>query len=423
MEKSLKYISTSHHTASLADRECFHLTKIQQFQWYGLLRKRFRDISGSMVLSTCNRTEIYVESVETTAAEIRDFFISNTLKETSSKATGLFQYSNSTNETLCHLLHVANGLNSAIVGDGQILGQIKEAWFNSIELNMRGSLLERAMQSLFKTHKRVVNETKFHQGTQSTAYKALKLIAEEFGKSNLHSKKLLIIGAGDIGGQILRFLPKFAFQQVFIANRTHEKAVLLAAQNNIETFDWQEVENNNVDEFDALITAVSNRPKLIKRMSKSQRRKIMVDLAMPANIDRAIANGDHNKLFSLDLISGSVGQNKLARQQVEELIANELNEFSLWYQKRQVRTFLRAHKQTTAQLLNEYLNNNKLKQQFSEIELERLINRISGKLVKETAKEKFSALTENLTVQNLKWMMQVFATQKMQYEKDRGISC
>ena len=427
MERSLKYISISHHTAKLSQRECFHLTKIQQFQWFGLLRKNFWDISGLMILSTCNRTEIYWESEETSAIEVRDFFIQNNSSVVSEdQASALFRYSNSTNESLRHLLRVANGLDSSVTGDAQIIGQIKEAWMYSNELNMRGSLLERAMQAVFKTHKRVVNETDFHQGTQSTAYKALKLIADEFGRRELATKKLLIIGAGEISNQLLKYLPKFVFQQVFISNRTEEKAVLLARKNVLNVFPWNEVEANQFDNFDAVISAVSNRKKLITKVSQSGTLKVLIDLAMPANIDPALAN-DRTKVFTLDQITGLIGQNEFARQEalqlVEEIIAEEQIEFSDWLKNRKVRNFLKAYKQNTQQILVECLNNADFGQQLGAEELKKLINRISDKLVKDPAVVLFSAQSDKLTAQNLDCIIQVFATQKDQYEKDRGISC
>ncbi|RKD86537.1 glutamyl-tRNA reductase [Mangrovibacterium diazotrophicum] len=428
MERSLKYISISHHTAKLSQRESFHLTKIQQFQWFGLLRKNFRDITSLMILATCNRTEIYWESEETSAIEVRDFFIQNNSSVVSQEqAATFFRYSNSTNESLRHLLRVANGLDSSVTGDAQIIGQIKEAWMHSNELNMRGSLLERAMQAVFKTHKRVVNETDFHQGTQSTAYKALKLISDEFGRRELTTKKLLIIGAGEISNQLLKYLPKFAFQQVFISNRTEEKAVSLARKNELNVFPWNEVEANQFDNFDAVISAVSNRKKLITKLSQSGTQKVLIDLAMPANIAPALANEENISLFTLDQISSLIDKNEFARQEalqlVEEIIAEEQNEFSDWLKNRKVRNFLKAYKQNTQQILVECLNNADFGQQLGAEELKKLINRISDKLVKDPAVAMFSAQSDKLTAQNLDCIIQVFATQKDQYEKDRGVSC
>ena len=421
MERSLKYISISHHTAKLSQRECFHLTKIQQFQWFGLLRKHFRDISSLMILATCNRTEIYWESEETSAMEVRDFFtLNNSSVVSREQAFAFFRYSNSTYESLRHLLQVANGLDSSVTGDAQIIGQLKAAWMYSNEFNMRGSLLERAMQSVFKTHKRIVNETNFHQGTQSTAYKALKLIADEFGRRQLKTKKLLIVGAGEISNQLMKYLSKFAFQQVFISNRTEEKAVLLARKNNLRVFPWKEVEANHLDSFDAVITAVSNRKKLIRTISPSKNKKVLVDLAMPANIDSPLATAENIRVFTLDQISCIIDQNEFARQealqQVEGIIAEEQTEFADWLRNGKVRSFLKAYKQNTQQILIECLDKADLGQQLAAEELKKLINRISDKLVKDPAVVLFSVESDKLTAQNLDCIIQVFAAQKDQYE-------
>jgi len=389
MKKSLKYISISHLSAKLPERECFHLTKIRQYQWFGLLRKQFGDISGLMILSTCNRTEIYFESDKTSAAVVRNFFILETTNSVSRKEKALFQLCNSTRKTIVHLLQVSNGLLSAVAGDAQIPGQVKEAWLQSIQLEARGSLLERAMQTVARTRKRVVNETGFFTGSQSTAYLALKLITDNFGCNQLATKKLLLVGAGDIGKQLIQYLPKFGFQDVCIANRTETKSASLAKQYRLKTFPWEKVEQNKLDEFDAIITAVSNCQNLITKVGHSDDKRVFIDLGMPANILPELQKSKQIKLYSLDQISEQLELNEQNRYTslflVEAIIKEEAASLMRWVNMRKVHAYLSRYKQATTKLLHETISRNPLTKRYKSSEIEQLVNRISSKLVKESA--------------------------------------
>ena len=415
MEKSLKYISISHQTTSFNKLEYFCLNKSQEDQLHQSIKARFPDISGLMILSTCNRSEIYMESLTSSAVDLRDFFISFISNEKIQESSAFFRYSNSTDVTLHHLLYAANGLQSAVIGDAQILGQFKEAWQKTIAHNIQGSLLERAMQAVFKTHKRIINETDFHQGTQSAAYKALKLIEAEVGKNKLSTQKLLIIGAGEICQQLVKYLPKFAFQQVTIANRTPEKAVLLAKQNRLQTMSWQQIEANKLDRFDAIISAVSNRSKLITNFSKQACTKILVDLAVPSNVDPKVTEYGTIKLYNMDTIRRLIDQNESARQQsiqlVQRMISHEQDDFLNWLKKKRVRAFLSAYNRHARKISAESLSGNQPGEQQRLTEMEVLINRISDKLVKEPAVALSYSPTGNLSAQNLNDMIHIFTTQ------------
>jgi len=178
MDTRLRYISISHHTAPVARRERFHLSDTAKQEVAKALQMAFPDLRSLLVLVTCNRTELYFESSKTPAAGIRDFLLQRTTGTVNTEDVADFRGSDRTEDTVLHLLKVSAGLESSVMGDAEIIHQIRKAYHYSLETGMQGSLLERCMQTLFKTHKRVSNETGFRDGTTSTAYKALKLLGE-----------------------------------------------------------------------------------------------------------------------------------------------------------------------------------------------------------------------------------------------------
>ena len=129
-----------------------------------------------------------------------------------------------------HLLHVSNGLRSALIGDKQIITQVKAAYQHSLEQKNQGSLLERAFQAVFRSHKRIAIESLYQRGSTSTAYSSLKMVNEYFGKEEAKDLSILIVGAGEIAEDILKYLPKFHFRDAFLSNRTFEKASRLTSR-------------------------------------------------------------------------------------------------------------------------------------------------------------------------------------------------
>ena len=120
------------------------------------------------------------------------------------------------------------------------------------------------MQTVFKSHKRISNETEFRDGTTSVAYKSLKMISDTFGKDHRQSKKILFIGAGDIVKQLFKYNSKFDYNDIYISNRTEEKAILLAKRYDCNVYPWEKVLENEFIGFDVIISAASNCHRLNK---------------------------------------------------------------------------------------------------------------------------------------------------------------
>jgi len=348
MNKSLRYISISHKTASTVRREKYHISEEEKENLTQLICKTFTDITGLLLLATCNRTEIYFESVNTSANKILDFFIAYKSIENIKEDKTLFLFHDVTETTIKHLLEVSSGLESLVFGDAEIISQIKKAHQFSMKHQLQGSLLERALQAVFKTHKRISNETDFRDGTTSVAYKTLKVIRQTFEKTSVKSKKILFIGAGDIVKQLFKYNSKFNFNNIHISNRSEEKAILLSQNNSCKTFPWANVMANHLDDFDVIISAASNCPNLIKNITISNRKILLIDLAVPCNIDKTLALKSNIILHDLDSISVELEETKehrlAATDDVNFIISEEINAYNEWLQGAPLRALLSEFK-------------------------------------------------------------------------------
>ena len=382
MRKSLGYISISHKTSTVTQREIYQVSKNEKQDLFNLTRQTFPDISGLFMLITCNRTEIYFESSNTKAEVIRDFFISQKVKNDSKVNKELFELSDDIVTTTKHLMHVASGLESSVLGDAEIIHQIKKAHLFSLAQHMQGSLLERAMQAVFKCHKRINNETHFRDGTTSLAYKTLKLVSHHFQNHRCDSKKILFVGAGDIVMQLFKYNSKFNFGNIHISNRTQDKAMSIANKQQCQLFEWTKVIENDLEEFDVIISAVSNRQNLIHRMEAKNKKILLIDLAVPTNIDKNLARNKNIIYCGLDCISKELEanlENRLNAVELVNVIINEvLIDYSKWLQDASFRESLLKQKRIVTQKLQGNFDNNTFKnsEEFLKITTNRVLKEI-----------------------------------------------
>lgn len=380
MNKSLRYISISHITATVNQRSHYQFTNEQISALVNVLREKFNDISGLILLATCNRTELYFESVNTSATSIRDFLLTFKGHQSSSLGKELFNLSDDTEATVNHLLQVSAGLESSVLGDAEIIHQIKKAHQFAIAHHLQGSLLERALQAVFKTHKRITNETQFRDGTTSLAYKSLKIVKESYEKAMLKHINILFVGAGDIVKQLFKYNSKFNFKNISITNRTAQKALDLSKEYQCKVYDWNKVLEHQLDDFDVIISAVSNYEKLIKKIPDSKQKVVLIDLSVQGSIDSALANHKHIKFYDLDAISEDLEEAKEQRftaiHEVNNIIADELSEYCNWLQEAPLREELRKHKIAITKKVNFYFEADK-----EEEKIKSVTNQIMRKLM------------------------------------------
>lgn len=383
MDKTLKYIGISHKTASIIQREMFYITELEKETLHKIICITFSDISSLFFLATCNRTEIYFESTVTSATKLRDFIIIHKTKDYTSSIAAYFKISDRTDVTVRHLLDVASGLESMVLGDAEIVHQIKKAYQFSIKNKMQGSLLERALQAVFKSHKRISNETHFRDGTTSVAYKALKAINSTYGKTIAKNKNILFIGGGDIVKQLFKYNSKFNFKNIYISNRTSEKAEVLANNFKCKTYNWKKVLNNNLENFDVIIGAVSNCHHLIKTAPKSKGKLLFIDLALPSNIDKTSLIGNHIVFYDLDSISMDLEETKVKRHasivEVNMIISEEFRLFKKWIDNTSLRDHLIKSKSSINEKVIDFIRTNN--KDLNEQSIQLVTNKVMRKLI------------------------------------------
>lgn len=359
MTTHLRYISISHSTASVAARQAFHFPEAERERFIRNLKRAFPDLRGLLLLVTCNRTELFAETDTTPAAALRDYLIHDRVGREVTSAGQLFTCKDDTQESVTHLLRVSAGLESAVLGDAEIIHQIKKAYHLALEEGLQGSLLERAMQSVFRFHKRISNETLFRDGTTSTAYQTLKLLRQAFGPEAEH-KRILVVGAGDIVRQLLKYNEKFGYRELYLTNRTASRAARLAASNKVHTFPWNRMLEGDLESFDAIIGAASHCPGLISGGWNKTKPVVLIDLAVPHNI--AIPEGSQASnvsAYDLDAISKRLQEHRQQRREaveaVEEILRASVAEFGAWHADAPRRAKLRDRKKHIHREVETYL--------------------------------------------------------------------
>jgi glutamyl-tRNA reductase len=248
---------------------------------------------------------------------------------------------------------------------------------------MQGSLLERALQSVFKSHKRISNETHFRDGTTSVAYKSLKVIRSTFGKVEAQNKKILFIGAGDIVKQLFKYNSKFDYNNIYISNRTIEKAEALAKSFNCKTYDWDKVQNNDFEDFDVIISAASNCHHLISTVPQSTEKLLLIDLAIPSNIDIDSIQRNHIVFYDLDLISVDLEETKEKRlaaiDEVDIIITEEFEQFNNWLEDATLRDYLIKSKSSIKHKVIAYFKAHHI--EFDDQKIQEVTNKVMRKLM------------------------------------------
>ncbi len=401
MNNSLRFISISHQTASVTQRETYHIPEDEKSDLVARICTAFTDVSGLLLLVTCNRTEIYFESETTSATVLRDFLIDLKARKSSAESKQLFYCDNETEDTVRHLLRVTSGLVSSVLGDAEIVHQIKKSYQFSIAHKLQGSLLERAMQTVFKSHKRISNETHFRDGTTSVAYKSLKVISNTFDKTSLKTKKILFIGAGDIVKQLFKYNSKFKFSNIYISNRTEEKARILSKLHQSKIFGWDKVQTNDFQGFDVIISAASNCPQLVKQTPQNSDKVLLIDLAMPCNIDKSLALKENIVFYDLDSISVDLKETKEKRfaaiGEVTSILTEELSTYIEWLQEAPLRAFLAEYKIIVNKKVVDYFdaNDKELNMQNVKTITDRVVRKLRKKTLRPiSTKEMEDAIAE-----------------------------
>ena len=353
-------LGLNHRTASLSLRERLAFGPEKLASALAALCQ-LDGVREGCLLSTCNRTEIYAD-VEPAAQAMLRLWWSQFCRVTPDEL-GSCLYQHQEGEAVRHLMRVACGLDSLVLGEPQILGQLKSAVEQARQQGAVKSLLGRLFERSFSVAKRVRTETEIGANGVSVAFVAVSLARQIF--ADLGKTRVLLIGAGETIELAGRHLQSHQVQHMTVANRTLARAQELASQWQADVITLNEIPTVLPDVDVVVSSTASPLPLLgkglIERVLKQRRHKpmLLIDLAVPRDIEEEVGSLADAYLYTVDDLQGIVAENQSSRQQAArqaELLINEEKEaFMAWYQGLPAQEQIRRYRQSAAQLQHDEL--------------------------------------------------------------------
>jgi glutamyl-tRNA reductase len=342
------------------------------------------------IVSTCNRTEIYVVPQSETfhAAELRQWLA----RWKGLEMPGEYFFSLYACGASKHLMEVASGLDSQILGDIQILGQVKQAYQIARQAGTLGKVLSRLFSTALHTGKRVKTETELFSGAASISYAAVELARKIFYP--LKGKKTLVVGAGDTGELTSISLQGQGVRNITVANRSEERARALIARLGFGEYMRLEEIGNRLHEFDIVIVSTGAQEYLITyEMARaatdrrnSSEMQLIVDISMPRNVDPRVSTiagifcKDLNDLNGV--IEANVARRRAELPRAEAIIVEELTAFSIWCNLLPVTPVVARLQQRSEEIIRTELERNRGR--FSESDfrnVEKLVSSVVKKII------------------------------------------
>lgn len=345
-----------------------------------------KKLGDAFVVSTCNRTEIYTTSQNYMA--IAEMFC----KSVEIGLMDFMQYVSVKNneEALKHLFRVSAGLESQILGDFEIIGQIKNA-YNRFKKhkNFSNPYLERAINLAIQISKRIKNETGISNGAASVSYAAVHYILKT--QNHISDKNILLLGTGEIGQNTVENLVKHVYQpKVKIANRSFEKAEKIAEKYQIPQIAFDDFENE-LKNTDILIVATGASQPIIKQKHfPNGKETLVIDLSIPNNVDKKVAENEAVKLVDVDELSHhiqeTIEQRKKEIPKAEDIIKEMTKEFLAWEKKRKFAPNIHQFKAALKHIEDHEMHNFHRKHRYVDVEdmelSEKLIQKITNRFAK-----------------------------------------
>ena len=381
---------------------------------------------GAVILSTCNRTEIYAlapegQTLTSTMSQVIEWLAAFKNTPMQKIAPHLYQYQN--NHALLHWVRVASGLDSMILGEPQILGQIKQAVRQSRAKEAISSKLSWVIQQVFAAAKQVRNETRVGSQAVSLGFAAAKLVTQIFQKPS--NNTLLVVAAGEMNRLVATNIAGLGVGKVIICNRSPERAVLLASE--LETI-VPHIEITPLDQLPNvlpqadIVTSCSGSlytlidKTMVKQALKQRRHQpmLMIDLAVPRDIEPTVSELDDVYLYSIDdlqhVIAGNLEQRRQAAVEAELLVSQIVVAIERKYLVRQVGQDIQQYREQAkhhadmilSQSLQQLADGHAAEAVLTELtrKLTQTLTHAPSKLLRETASEQ-PVETVNFVAQHL----------------------
>ncbi|WP_409289588.1 glutamyl-tRNA reductase [Peribacillus sp. SCS-37] len=330
-------VGLNFRTAPVEIREKLSFNEAELHEAMKVLKNK-KSILENVIVSTCNRTEIYavVDQAHTGRYYIKEFLSEWFSMDKEEFSPFLFIYEQE--GAIQHLFKVASGLDSMIIGETQILGQVRSSFLLAQQERTSGSIFNRLFKQAVTFAKKAHAETEINTNAVSVSYAAVELAKKIFG--SLKDKRVLILGAGKMGELAIQNLQGSGATSITVINRTYEKAVSLAERFNGEAKSLKELQCALV-EADILISSTGAKEFVLNRETMEQvnrmrkgRPAFLVDIAVPRDLDPAISGLENVFLYDIDDLEGIVEANleerRVAAESIELMIEAEISDFNSW---------------------------------------------------------------------------------------------
>ena len=387
-------ISINYKIAPLEIREKFYFDSSEKIVFNNLLKKKV-GVEGLMIISTCNRTEIYFE-FENHVGEENKFLhsIVKELVEFKRFKDSLSPYLNNSigsYDVANHLFRLVSGLESMIIGEFQIVEQLKDAYYFSKKHKMLGPILKRMIQKSLETGKYIRTNTDIGRGAVSVSYAAVEQITKKY---DLTKSNFLCVGLGETSKLSIRHLHQKKIKNIKICNRTESKAKLFSKElgySSVKFEDFKkEIKKSDVVFFSTSSkTTLLNKSDLEKIMKNRRKKLLLVDLSVPRNLESDLYELKNVEVINVDNLKDAVNDNYKKRKgeiiKAELYIEEFLVEFDDWTNTRLLRpSILSLKKQVRELIVNETLNYNSENKNGDDFNshLNKVYDKFSNNLVK-----------------------------------------
>lgn len=359
---SIAILGVNHKTAPIALREKIAFSpELIDKALYSLYQHPL--ISGCVILSTCNRTEIYISYEH--QADLPH--IKNSVEQWLSQYhcieieiynDSLYWYDEQ--QAVEHLMRVASGIDSMIIGESQILGQVKQAYNYAHQYDCLSSELEKLFQRIFYVAKRIRTETSIGSNSASVAYSAGLIARQLFTSAS--QLNVMLVGAGETIELIARYLKPHGFNKIIVANRTRERALKLANLMDAEIISLPDIAVRLKDIDIVISSTFSPLPiigkgmversiairKQIQQETGKSARMLLIDLAVPRDIEEEITNLDDVHLYTIDdlqkIVQSNLEQRIIAAKEAEYIIYEEAGLFMEWLRARNAVSLVKQYR-------------------------------------------------------------------------------
>ena len=329
-------VGVNHNLAPISIREGVSFTDLQKIEAINYLLDK--EIEEIVILSTCNRSEIYIQSpnIEEKVKVVEDFYQSFF----NSSDVKKYLFSKTNREAIEHIYNVTAGLDSIVLGEDQILGQVKDAHNFSMQLGASKKGFNKLFREAITTSKDIKNTTKISQQPLSISYIGVKFLEEKIG--SLEGKNALVIGIGKMSKLTMTHLEEEKINTIYVSNRSHGKIKEIQHEyKNIVPIEYND-RYKVLNDVDIVISATAS-PHIVVRyedMPKIENKVYMMDIALPRDIDPRINDLENVEVYDIDNLKEIHDKNDKKRKELAnigyKMIDSSINEFMEWVDSTQI---------------------------------------------------------------------------------------